>query len=74
MTDHQAPDTSTLDVLLLESGQPESPELKSVLLELQALGSGPAPAPVRRCCRLSSRHPHRGPFRCTAGDGVQSSP
>ena len=45
MTDHQAPDTSTLDVLLLESGQPESPELKSVLLELQALGSGPAPAP-----------------------------
>ena len=48
MTDHQAPDTSTLDVLLLESGQPESPELKSVLLELQALGSGPAPAPSAR--------------------------
>jgi len=48
MTDHQAPDTSTLDILLLESGQPESPELKSVLLELQALGSGPAPAPSAR--------------------------
>jgi hypothetical protein len=48
MTDHQAPGTSTLDVLLLESGQPESPELKSVLLELQALGSGPAPAPSAR--------------------------
>ncbi|WP_427017067.1 hypothetical protein ACQCSX_20640 [Pseudarthrobacter sp. P1] len=45
MTGHNDSDESTLDTLLLESGQGDAPELKQVLRELCSLASGVAPAP-----------------------------